>query len=186
MNPHPPHPDTARSRVLFHPLTRSLCAKLHRKGSCLFRATNFLQSGFECLELCWQVGVRARGAARLCLVFMCAWHISVLSCAACWGRLGPGKCDWRACGEVWRSSRPHLWFLPCWFLRSGLLLGHFSVSFCCHVLFPVDHALLLPPPDSTLLRFLITLTRSPLFVWVCTGGVGLCARALDWLAAEGW
>lgn len=43
-----------------------------------------------------------------------------------------------------------------------------------------------PPPDSTLLRFLITLTRSPLFVWVCTGGVGLCARALDWLAAEGW
>lgn len=27
---------------------------------------------------------------------------------------------------------------------------NFSVSFCCHVRFPVDHALLLPPPNSLL------------------------------------
>lgn len=42
---------------------------------------------------------------------------------------------------------------------------NFSASLCCHVLFPVDHALLLPPPNSTHLRFLITLTHSS----VCVG-----------------
>lgn len=70
-------------------------------------------------------------------------------------------------------------------------LVNFSVSFCCHVLFPVDHALLLPPPppDSTHLRFLITLTRSPLFVWVCTDGRDFLLRPLiGWLpkAGEDW
>lgn len=62
---------------------------------------------------------------------------------------------------------------------------NFSVSFCCHVRFPVDHALLLPPPNSTHLRFLITLTHSPLFVWVCTDGREFPQKAPDWLAAEG-
>lgn len=60
---------------------------------------------------------------------------------------------------------------------------NFSVRFCRHVRFPVDHAL--PPPHSTHLRFLITLTHTPLFVWVCTDGREFPQKAPDWLAAEG-
>lgn len=61
---------------------------------------------------------------------------------------------------------------------------NFSASLCCHVLFPVDHALLLPPP--TLLTSVSSLlSHTPLFVWVCTDGRELPQRPPDWPAAEG-
>lgn len=193
--------------IFFHPLTRSLCTKLHRKWSSLFRAANFLRSRFSCLDFrrnfagryvraCLCVGFLAR------LERLCAQLCSLLeeqSLAVVFLLEGGSEvCLERfwCVFEVWRraqrqerkkvstTSRQVSASLIPPLLASALsppsasAVVNFSVSFCCHVLFPVDHALLLPPSDSTHLRFLITLTRSPLFVWVCTDGRDFLLRPL--------
>lgn len=207
--------------IFFLPLARSLCTKLHRKWSSPFRAANFPRSGFSCLDFhrnfagryvcaCLCVGFVARlerlcaqlcslleeqslavvfllrGGSQVCLErFWCVFEV--------WRRAQrqQRKKVTAAYTQVFASMIPPL-LVSTLSPPSASAVVNFSVSFCCHVLFPVDHALLLPPrppTDSTHLRFLITLTRSPLFVWVCTSGWDFLLRPLiGWLrkAAMDW
>lgn len=161
-------------------------------------------------ELCWQVRVRLplrlerlcaqlcslleeqslavvfllRGGSQVCLErFWCVFEV--------WRRAQrlERKEVTAAYTQVFASMIPPLLVstLP---PPSASAVVNFSVSFCCHVLFPVDHALLLPPTTPPPRR----LYSSPFPHYshtlssVCVGlhqWAGLSAQASDWLAAEG-